>query len=89
MTCRSKLLLCAITERLEWKGVASDDPDDTIRGVPLLSADGGFHLFADRWPELHVSPGWRESSEITHHFGDRPEDLFVLRSVVVSGSAHR
>jgi hypothetical protein len=76
----------AIVERLEWKGIAIEDPDYTIWGASPILADGRVHLFAARWPEPNVDPAWRRSSEIAHYVADQPEGPFRLARVVLRGT---
>jgi arylsulfatase A-like enzyme len=76
----------AIVDRLEWKGVAIEEPDFTLWGASPILADGQVHLFAARWPEPNVDPAWRRSSEIAQYVAEHPEGPFRFRRVVLQGT---
>lgn len=84
----AKVPCSAIAERLEWRGVAIEEPDFTIWGASPIAAEGKFHLFAARWPEANVDPAWRKSSEIAHYVADTPQGPFRFERVVVRGTGH-
>ncbi len=84
---RHPLPKSALAQGLEWRGVAIEDPEYTVWGAAPLFADGEYHLFAARWPELGVDPAWRRSSEIAHYVAEGAAGPFRFSDVVVRGSA--
>lgn len=86
---KEKVPESSISRTLEWRGVAISDPDYSIWGASPIWAEGRYHLFAARWPEMNVEPAWRKSSEIAHYEADRPEGPFQFKSVVAKGTGKK
>jgi hypothetical protein len=82
----AKVPRSAIAERLEWKGIAIEEPDYTIWGASPILAAGKVHLFVARWPEANVDPAWRKSSEIARYVAEKPEGPFRFQEVVLQGN---
>nr|MCU0874651.1 sulfatase-like hydrolase/transferase [Pirellulaceae bacterium] len=82
----AKVPRSAIAERLEWQGVAIEEPDYTIWGASPILAAGKVHLFVARWPEANVDPAWRKSSEIARYVAEKPEGPFRFQEVVLQGN---
>ncbi len=76
----------SLSRALEWRGLAINDPDYSIWGASPIWAEGRYHLFAARWPELNVDPAWRKSSEIAHYESELPEGPFRFKQVVAKGT---
>ena len=73
-------------DKLEYVGVAVEDPGYTIWGTsPIVGDDGKIHLFVARWPGNKVDPSWRTHSEIAHYVGESPEGPFTFSEVAIKG----
>jgi len=87
LAAQVKVPVSAIADHLKYVGPSIREEDFTIWGAsPVVDEAGKVHLFAARWPEANVNPGWRQSSEIAHYVADRPEGPFRFVGVVVKGS---
>ncbi|WP_283433937.1 glycoside hydrolase family protein [Neorhodopirellula lusitana] len=77
-----------LADRLEYRGVAVEDPAMTTWGSsPLKDDQGVYHLFVARWPSsLKVNPGWRSHSEIAHFCAPSPTGPFQFQEVALAGT---
>lgn len=81
------LPISAMAAGMEWTGGVVSDPDYSIWGCsPILGSDGKVHVFAARWPQKNVDPGWRISSEVAHYVADKPEGPYRFVDVAVKGT---
>lgn len=83
----SKLPISSLEKGLKWTGGTVSDPNYSIWGCsPIMGEDGKIHVFAARWPQKNVDPGWRISSEVAHYVADKPEGPYRFVEVVVKGT---
>ena len=85
-TSDSRVPESSLARALTWRGVAIEEPDHCIWAHRRSRRTGSIHLFAARWPEATIDPGWRQSSEIAHYAADKPEGPFRFQRVVAKGS---
>jgi hypothetical protein len=74
-------------DRLEYVGIAVEEPDYHVWGSSLvIGPEGKTHLFVARWPLKEEFKAWLTHCEIARYVSDSPEGPFVFQEVVVKGS---
>lgn len=83
----AKIPYSDISMNLEWTGTTIRDSNYSIWGCsPIMGDDGKVHVFAARWPQMNVDPGWRISSEVAHYVADKPEGPYKFVDVAIKGT---